>query len=359
MEQEFMCPNCNKPLVYDENLATYFCPDCGENFAKSDFEVEEDNQYTGNYKLLECKMCSRSTLIGKNFNYEVCPFCYSNLVSVTDTIKKFNPNFIIYFKDDIETFKSIMVEKIKEDNVPSELYNNIQPDSVKGVYIPLHIYTIEDKAEAFLRTSDKNEKYADDFYSIGVSYIENIDVTIDITDTLDNRQISELANYDVKGINMFFPDKTSDFFILMPRLDKERIMNKIKEAVKKFTETEMTKYISKNDVIKDVKAFNTMKHLSRKTVLVPIWIIDVQKDDETHTLYVNGQTYRTVSDVEYPRIVKKTFFGKIKQENYQIKVLERDDERRRVYTTSLEFMNEIRKRTENPNDRSADIRKIR
>ncbi len=359
IEKEYECPNCKKPLVYDENLDSYFCPDCGEYFSALDFEEEEVNQYSGKYSELDCKICGKVTIIRNDYSYGVCPFCYNNLVDIKDGVQNFKPNFIIKFKDDMDGFKSKLFEKAKEEQVPDSIMANLGMESIKGVYLPFHIYTVENKVEAFMQTTDKDQRYSDDFYRMGVSYIEHVDAKIDVTGLLNSRQIEEFANYNMKKLDMFFPDRLLDFFVLEPSLDKDQAWKELSNVVLDFTTNEMKSFVDKNDVMKDVKVFNKLKNISRKTVLMPVWIVETVIDEEIHYLYVNGQTYKMTSDIEFPRQVKKSLFKKPTIEKYQVSVLEREDIRKKVYKTTLEFMNEIRKRSVNQNDRTANIRKIR
>ena len=359
IEEEYNCPNCQKTLVFDEKLDSYFCPDCGEYYLKSDLEQKETNAFTGLYSTLDCKMCGKRIIVPNSFSYDVCPFCYNNLIDIEDSVKSFKPNFIVTFTDTLDTFKAKFFNKAKSEHVPSEILANISEDSIKGVYIPFHIYTLENTVHSFMQTTDKDERYSDDFYRREISYLEHIDVSFDTTNTLSNRNIAEFANYDVKKVDMFFPERLKDFYTLYPTVEPDKAWLELKKVVIKFIESEMEKFKDKNDLLKDLKIFNTLRNLSRRTILLPVWIMEAHIGEETHYLYVNGQTYSMTSDIEFEKPVKKKLFKKPEVINHQIKVIERDGIKKKTYKTTLDYMNEIRKYSVNQNDRTANIRKIR
>ena len=87
MNNEVMGPNCQRPLIYDENLDCYICMDCNTNFSKSEFEEEEENEFTGRYNELVCRICGKRAIVNVNFKYDVCPFCYNNLIDIKKGIK--------------------------------------------------------------------------------------------------------------------------------------------------------------------------------------------------------------------------------------------------------------------------------
>ena len=359
MENTNLCPQCNKPLVLDTNLDSYLCTDCNEYFPKSMFEeIEPADKPLSPYSVLTCKLCGKRMIVKSSYDKGVCPFCYNNFIDIENGVNDYKPNFIIPFKDTLQSFKNGFYTKAKDANVPGELLANISEDSIKGAYFPFYIFTVENDANGFFETREVDDGY-DDFSRQRMSYIENIDIVIDSTGTFTNEQIAKFANYNYKKIDMFFLDRLNDFCALYPSLNSDATWNEMKKVVKNHIESEIMQTKGKHEVIKDIKVFNDIKNLSRRLVLVPVWMIESHYNDETHYLYVNGQTDRMISDVPFEQVVKKSFFGKPKEENFQINILERDRYKRKVYKASIEYLNDLKKNEVNKNDRLANIRKIR
>ncbi len=355
MDKEYECPNCGKPLVYDKNLEGYYCIDCNEFHPISEFTNEaEDDPFSSLYNELDCMMCGKRVIVSKNFNYDVCPFCYNNFIEITKGVKDFKPKFIIPFNDTLEKFKEIYLEKAKAQGVPSSILNSLSVDSIKGVFYPFHVYTIENTTNAFLSTEEE-----DDFYRRMSSYVEKLEVCVDTTKVFSNKQLSAFADYNFKKLDMFFPNRLGEFYTLPPINSSDESWEVLKQIILEFSEDEMKKNKTKTEKIKEIHVYNDIKNIARRLILVPIWMIEFKGEEKTHYLYVNGQTYTMISDVEYERPVKKGLFGKVVIDNHQIKVLEREKLKNKEFKSSIEYLNELRKFSVNKNDRLADIRKIR
>ena len=363
MNLEQVCPKCGSMLIYDANLDSYFCSLCNEYYYASEFEKHEDNQFTGLYMEIKCKMCNKNTIVSKKFNYGICPFCYNNLIDIIDGVYEFKPKFILKFQDTKENFLKHFFSNAKSQGVPNEILANINLESIKGVYIPFYLYTIENSADCFMQTKESGgRRAADDYYFQKLSYTDESDVLIDATKLLSNDLVNELCDFNFKDVDMFFAKHLGDFFALQPTHSDITAWAELGKIVKAHTEREMEKFKDKNEDIKEVRAFNKIKNISRKMVLLPFWIFDYNSYGETHYLYINGQTLKMASDMHFEsnRKVKKGLFGpKIEEADEQVRVIYRDKVKHIEYRTNLEYMNELNKYAVNKNDRSAEIRKVR
>ncbi len=355
---QYTCPHCGRALIFDSNLSSYFCSECNEYFEQKDYVKKEENEFTGKYTEVDCLSCGKRYITSVNKKSDLCPFCYTNLLDDKDGVFKFKPNFIIPFKEDMQTFKDSFFGYAKQFNVPLELITGLQNDSLKGVYFPIYVYTVENIANGFMQTHDSAD-YGDDFYRQKLSYIENLDVLIDSTGIISNREMSEFADFDIKKVDMFFPDRLKDNITLYPLIGQDKAWSEMKKVVTSFIEAEVSKYKGKKEVIKELKVFNTVKNLSRRLILMPIWMMETKVNGEIHYIYVNDQTKRIVSDLEFEQVYKKSLFGKKKVENFQVRLLDRDEVKFEEFKTSIEYLNELRKFEVNQNDRLANIRKIR
>ena len=354
------CPICKNALVYYPKLETFFCSNCNEYYYASEFDKKEDNQYTGLYNELECKMCGRTTIINVDYNFNICPFCYSNLVDLKSGVHDFNPKFIIHFKDNIEDFQKNFFENAKQNGVPSEILSAINVNSLKGVFIPFYLYSISNNAISFLQTRESAGKFdADDYYFQKFEMSDESDVLIDTTRLISNKSISEFADYDLKKIDMLFPKHLGGHFTLKPNYGGDAAWTELKKVMNEYSKNETLKYKDKNETVKEIKVFNEIRTVSRKLILLPVWIYEFLLNDETHYLYVNGQTGKMTSDVDYDHSVKTGLFSKKKTINYQINIKDSALVNREEYKTSLDYMNQLKKYEINKNDRLSGIRKTR
>ncbi|MBR3281409.1 MAG: hypothetical protein IKI57_06230 [Clostridia bacterium] len=360
MSLEQVCPICKCALVYYDKLDSYFCSKCNEYYYASEFVKKEENQYTGICKEIECLMCGKTTIVNSNLNLSFCPMCYGSQVNIKEGVHDFNPKFIIHFAETMDQIKKSFFEKAKADNVPQDIISAINVETVKGLFLPFYMYSISNNAITFLQTRESAGKYdADDYYFQKFEMYDESDVLVDTTRTIPNKAIKEFANYEFKKIDMLFPKHLESHFTLKPSYGGDAAWMELKKVMNEYSKNETLKYKEKNETVKELKAFNEIRTVSRKLILLPVWIFEFIKDNEKHYLYVNGQTGKMTSDIDYDHSVKTGFFSKKKTMDYQINIKESSLIKREEYSTSLDYMNQLKKYEVNKNDRLSEIRKVR
>ena len=86
-----------------------------------------------------------------------------------------------------------------------------------------------------------------------------------------------------------------------------------------------------------------IKNVVRQFILLPVWILETFYNNETHYIYINGQTGRVASDIEFKQVYKKTWFGKEKVEKYQVKFLDEEKVKYKRFNNGIDYHNEVRK----------------
>ncbi len=361
MEINPKCPNCGNDLIYHDTLDSYFCMNCNEYFGAETFEPKEENEFTGKYNVLGCRMCGKETIVSVNYKYDVCPFCYNNLYEITEGVRNYKPKYIIPFKDTYDSFSANFFERAKAASVPNEILTSLRIESLKGVYMPFYEFTVENKADCFLITheiSGKNNRDDDYFFQL-VSYQDKEDVILDTTRMIDNDTMSRFSNFDFRKIQMFTPERIGEFFALIPQYGGEAANAELKKVVSEKARNEVSKLKRKNEIISELKIFNDLKIQGRKLVLVPVWMMEYTlNENEKHYLFVNGQTGIMASDYEFgPKPTKGWLFKH--EVDYQIDIKARDSYVIDEFRSKLEYMNKLKGYEDNKNDRTANIRKIR
>lgn len=366
-DRQFECPNCGRPLFRDDNLKGYICIDCNECFNFSEITQEEEseekkipNEYDGKYVEIQCKLCGKNTIVDKNYSYDVCPFCYNNLIDFSDEIKGFTPEVIIQFAETPTSFGSHLIDTLKADGCPTELIAGAKIDSLKGVYIPFNRFMVENTYRCFLETCENDSKYGSEYYYQEISYVENLNVLCDSTSLIPNNAIDDFANYDIKKAKAYDPQMLGEgYFALNNSATQNEIWKALKEIVKNYTEKNMNKYVGKAEEIKKMMLHNIVKNLLKRIILLPVWIIETEYQGETHYIYINGQTNKVASDVDYPKEYKKTMFGKEKVEKYQVQFV---DEAKIIYkrfNSGIDYHNAVRKYNSNTTERDQEIGAMR
>lgn len=358
---EHVCPQCGSSLVYDAGLDSYYCSVCSEYYYSTEFEEHEENQFTGLYMEIQCKMCGKNTVVSKSFNYDVCPFCYNNLIDIVDGVFGFKAQLIAHFKGSKEAFMKSFFANAKNEGVPNEILANLNTDSLKGIFIPFYHYTIENKADCFMQTKESGGKRdADEYFFQKLSYMDESDVLVDATKFVPNEVIEDIGEFDFKHLDMFFAKHLEDYYTLRQSLSDTDVWKELTKIIEKHTQNEIERYKDKDEDVKEVKVFNKLRNLSRRVVLLPFWTFDFTIDGEPHILFINGQTGKMASDLHFEqKKAKQGLFSKNKDTNKQVVVKYREKVKHEDFRSNLEYMNELNKYAVNKNDRSAEIRKVR
>ncbi len=352
MEDQFICPNCGKPLIFDENFNGYLCIDCNEYFAAEDFAKPENeesivNDYMGSYVEVQCKLCGKTTIVDKDYSYGVCPFCFNNLIDYNEKIVRFKPELIIQFKESKDSFATHVVDTMKKGGCPPALIGGASLDSLKGVYLPFYRYTVSNSYRCFLETAEMdNSKYGSDgFYYQEIAYTENLNVLCDANEIVPNRVIDDIANYDFKkSTKMFFPKMLGKgYYTLSTYESHDKVWKNLNSVVTSYTENNMKKYVGKMEIVKKQFLNCDIKNIVRQFILLPVWILETFYNNETHYIYINGQTGRVASDIDFKQPYKKTLFGKEKVEKYQITFIDEMKDKYKRFNNGIDYHNEVRK----------------
>ena len=351
MDNQFNCPNCGKPLIFDENFNGYVCLDCNEYFMPEDLYTEEAdesivNDYSDSYVEVQCKLCGKTTIVDKDYSFGVCPFCFNNLIDYNHKITRFKPELIIQFSESKDSFVTHLVETLKKGNCPPELIGGINLDSLKGVYLPFYRYTVTNSYRCFLETAEMDSsKYGSDgFYYQEIAYKENLNVLCDANGIVPNRVIDDFADYDFKSPKMFFPKMLGQGYYTVSNYDShDKVWKNLNEVVKQYTENNMKKYVGKMEVLKKQLLMYDIKNIVRQFILLPVWIVETYYNNEIHYIYINGQTGRVASDIEFKQVYKKTWFGKEKVEKYQVRFIDEMKVKYKRFNNGIDYHNEVRK----------------
>ena len=105
----------------------------------------------------------------------------------------------------------------------------------------------------------------------------------------------------------------------------------------------MNKYVGKTEEIKRMHLNCDIKNIVKKFILLPVWVIETMYNDELHYIYVNGQTNRVASDIEFPQPQKKSLFGKEKPQNFQVEFVDEMKVKYKRFNNGIDYHNEVRK----------------
>lgn len=141
------CESCGSNMVFEPKTQMLNCPHCGrqESFAQnlkaSEISIErgfaEMADWNDDSVLFRCENCGAKVVLDKSEAAKICPFCGTAHVVETDELPGIKPNAVLPFKlttdDAVDCCKKWARKKWF---APRKFKKNINPENVKGVYLP-------------------------------------------------------------------------------------------------------------------------------------------------------------------------------------------------------------------------------
>ena len=241
-----------------------------------------------------CPKCS--AILDHSDNKYVCEYCKST----------FDDEYFINNKEAeyMIPFKITKSEAIKiyynhlNLLTPSKLKSKKHIYSIHGIYVPCYLYDL-DSTGVVEFDADKTSTWKSD----GVKYIKTDvykvirggnmslkNLTVLNTTQLEDKTFRTIEpyNYDelipfnslqTKSYKMYISDKTKDELL-------ESINSKYKEIFISEISNEIKDYNSLNSTDNSINLYNP----SRKYVLLPIWLLNINYKNKNYTYIINGQT---------------------------------------------------------------------
>jgi len=279
----YKCPNCDSNVKYNIARKALYCEYCKTEYNEE--KINELNQII-QVKCYECSSCGAKVFFDDNDISDKCAYCGGAFV-LDDKLKNMvKPSKILPFKVDKEKVKKYIFSK------NTDIINM----DILGVYVPYWLYNLSSRIES------EDNTYELHFYDIPV------DASIKISDELSH----ELEPFDYMELKEFLPSYLSGFYAErysdVSYNSHEKILAKLKNNIPTILKQSMNVDISfGNSRLKnyDVKS---------KYILLPIWVVSCEINNEKKIYFINGQTGKCVEDV-YDKM-------KLNKEEFELEIIE-------------------------------------
>ena len=164
MIEEFKCPNCGGSVEFDWKSQNLKCPYCDTEFdpeglkKASEEDNREDNEglsFTSSQKEWEedgqrhyiCHSCGGEIIAFDTEAALSCPWCGNPVVLEDQVSGVLKPDYVIPFKNGKEEAKEAFYSHLKGKKLlPSVFRDKGHIDEIKGVYVPVWMFTSTVKA---------------------------------------------------------------------------------------------------------------------------------------------------------------------------------------------------------------------
>lgn len=313
----YKCLNCGAPINYLPNTDYCECEYCNSNFPLSELESneerkkeseeyhkkeidllnkEDDNTDVYGY---ECKSCGASVVTTDTTTASFCYYCHSPVIITSRLRGEFKPDMIIPFKLDKEKAKnSLLLWAKSKVFIKKDFYSRSQLDKITGIYLPYWLCDFEGEIDIegvgmnIKTTMSGNTQYikTDKYriYKKGPIEIKNI---LELAFSKINKPLlASIWPYNYKEAKVFNTGYLSGFFSESYDIDKEKAKPLIIQEENRMKNYLISKASGSYDRFDYDRRNISTKIKSWKYILLPVWILTYNYQNNIYIYAVNGQT---------------------------------------------------------------------
>ncbi|MDO4731401.1 MAG: hypothetical protein Q4B14_04660 [Clostridia bacterium] len=338
--QDYKCPNCSAPLVFNANNQKLHCESCDSNFSIEDlkaagnqqtqesFESKYDwkNYHPRDFKsdgkinlsAYSCPSCGAQIVGDENLGTTVCPYCGNSTIIKEQFEGTLMPDFLIPFKVDKKTaMKAFEKASLKAPFLPKEFKDKKKIEEMSGLYVPYWIFGCDCHANVHYNAtkvshwSDSDYDYTKtDYYQIirsGTVGFENIPVDgsskIDniYTESVEPYNYNDAVNFDTAYLSGYLADRYD--------VDSEDCVDRANERVKNSTEDIFRSTVIGYDTVSTIGSSVNFSDGEIRYSLLPMWMLNIKYNDNTYKYAINGQTEKVVGEFPVCKKRRNTFFA--------------------------------------------------
>lgn len=310
----YSCPSCDAPLIFDPSKSMLHCNYCGLDVSidgktsnvEYDFDEDKDvdEKWDAETKVVKCESCGANNVIPSGEISVTCPFCGSNHVVETNELVGIKPHRIIPFKISEEIIKQSFCKWIKgKFFVPGKVKKQIPETKIYGVYVPAwtfdcETYSIYDGklGKRYTRTvgSGKNRRTVTEIRYFRIRGSKKIffdDLIISAGKNISSAEIANISpfktndsfEYDMKYLAGF----SSEHYTLKLKTGWDSAKFKINDNIRS---TILHSY--NYDVVSYLNVNTTYNSIKYKYVLLPVWIGNYVYHKKIYRFIANGESGR-------------------------------------------------------------------
>ena len=340
--QNYKCPCCGAPLVFDAGSQGLHCESCENKFdldtirqlddaerlsgeeSKFDRESNTPRDFTPvngvDFSNYSCPSCGAEISGDDTMGSTICPYCGNSTIVKGQFEGVLRPDYIIPFKIDKKTAIAAFEADFKKRPFLPDLFRDKKKISeMAGVYVPFWMFDCDCNANLTYRAnrthiwSDSDYIYTKtDFYKLlrsGSLGFENIPV--DASKKADDAYMEAIEPFDYSDAMDFGSAYLSGFLADKYDVSVEESILRANARVRNSTLAaflETTAGFQNVCAERDNISFNNSKI---RYSLLPVWMLNIKYMDKMYKFAVNGQTGKVVGEYPVDKKKKWKFFAKV------------------------------------------------
>jgi len=327
----YTCPCCGAPLSYGAQSGKLECGAClnsydaealeamrapdeqgGVHFEmpKQTFDAEDEQQM----QAYICQNCGAELMTEETTTATECPYCGSPTVLPERIQGGVKPEKIVPFVVTKEEAQQLFEDYFKGKHLLPNVFlttrNRIA--EMRRLYVPYWLFDcgaygdiVYDAQRRHIRREGEWQIIDTEHYTVrraGGMAFESIPV--DGSEKLDNTITESLEPYDLSAAVPFQPSVLAGAMADHADVDASACESRVRERVEKSMEDALRATVSGYSSV-TTRSRSIRSEGGRVTpVLMPVWLITTEKEDQVYTFAINGQTGKLTCDV--PADTKKS-----------------------------------------------------
>ena len=320
------CPTCGSNIVYEPELGSMMCRNCGNIYSPDTMEsrgslgISKEHDYMGDSDVsgddkkrheIVCNSCGATLIADENTMSTMCPFCGSPALITRRMTREFKPDYIIPFKIDKDQAKDIAKKWLdSRQYVPWGFKNKCRLTNMTALYVPFWLLDCVVHSEMGGtgknggRALEVNAKMA--YHVKGVPFDASVKIANKLMEAIEPYDYKDMVRFESKYLQGFYADKYDQV--------PTDITNRIVRRIDKFSRDEigLISHRYQEFEVRSEKNLTWMSDASVKYCLLPVWFMTVEFEGSTYQFAINGQTGEASGQVPTTSTADKLYsVGKI------------------------------------------------
>lgn len=340
--QNYKCPCCTAPLVFEADTQTLFCSACDTTFPletiqKAELSAEEsrgESKYdwgsytprnyddTGTVRLADyhCPSCGAAITGDDTLGATVCPYCGNSTIVKGQFEGTLRPDYIIPF----QVNKKAAVEAFENDLknapfLPDSFKNKKRIEEMAGVYVPFWMFDCDCNAAISYRArrvsvwSDANYTYTKtDFFKLfRKGSISFANIPVDGSKKADDTYMEAVEPFCYADAVEFRGEYLAGYLADKYDVSAEESVARANERVKNSTLAAFDETTGGYTSVIPESAKVDFSDGKIRYALLPVWMLNIKYMDKTYKFAVNGQTGKVVGEYPVDKKKKWKYFAKV------------------------------------------------
>lgn len=340
--QNYKCPCCDAPLVFDAGKQNLHCEFCGTDVdlttmqkldeanelgmtsSKYDWEHYEPRSFGNdegvNFSTYSCPACGAAIMGDASMVSTVCPYCGNATIVKGQFEGSLRPDYVIPFKVDKKGAMAALAEVCQNAPfLPDEFKDKKKIEEMAGVYVPFWMFDCDCNADIRYNAkkvtywSDSNYEYTktDFFKLVRSGTLSFANIPVDGSRKADDTYMEAIEPFDYKEAVDFNPAYLSGYLADKYDVTAEESIEHANERVRKSTESVFASTAKGYLGVVPENSFVSFSEGKIRYALLPVWMLNIKYQGQNYKYAINGQTGKTVGEYPVCRKKRNAYFAKV------------------------------------------------